>query len=147
MKNVSPQSRQLSASGSHLSYAAKAGLTVRFALVAILILLFLWYSFSVLLLVFCAIVLAVLLRAVGMELQRYAHISEGLALGIVASSVVMFLAALIALATPTLVDQAQVLANTIPRAFSTLKQQLSQFGWGQELLIQLDITKTQLLDF
>ncbi|MEE4376591.1 MAG: AI-2E family transporter, partial [Candidatus Competibacteraceae bacterium] len=31
--------------------------------------------------------------------------------------------------------------------FSTLKQQLSQFGWGQELLHQLDIPKTQILDF
>ncbi|MEE4378057.1 MAG: AI-2E family transporter [Candidatus Competibacteraceae bacterium] len=147
MNNESSQSPKLPISVSHFGYTAKAALTVRLALVAILILLFLWYSFSVLLLVFCAIVLAVLLRAVSMELHRFTRISEGLALGIVATGVVLVLAALIALATPTLVDQAQVLAKTIPQAFSTLKQQLSQFGWGQELLHQLDIPKMQILDF
>jgi len=147
MNKAFPSPQQQSASVDQLDYANKAALVMRFALVAILGLLFLWYSLSFLLLVFCAVVIAVLLRAVSTELHRRAKVSEGVALGIVATSVVLLFILLIALMTPTVVDHAQVLANNIPRAFSTLKQQLSQFGWGQELLNQLDVTKSQLLDF
>jgi len=130
-----------------LGFAAKAALTVRLALIAILAVIFLWYSLSVLLLVFCAIVAAVLLRAVSTELYRRAPVGEGIALGIVAGCLLLLFVLFIMLITPTLADNAQVLADNIPQAFDKLKQQLSRFGWGQDLLIWLDTPKAQILNF
>jgi predicted PurR-regulated permease PerM len=61
--------------------------------------------------------------------------------------VVLFITILVTTATPTVVEQMQVFANSVPSAFDTLKQQLNQFGWGKELLGSLDAPRDQLMGF
>lgn len=129
------------------TFAKNIILTARLTVAAVLFLVFLWHSLGVLLLILSGILVAVVLRAGSDGLCRYTRLSPGFALGILVVLLLLLLAALITAATPTLVEQVRIVVDVIPAAFDNLRNQLNQFGWGQELLLFLDTPRDQLLRF
>jgi len=127
-------------------FTERAASAVRIATVGLGLLVFVWFSLDILLLIFCGILLAVALDGAARLVSGKTGLSRGLSLALVVILLITILAVLITTATPTLVAQVQVLADTVPQGFENLRQQLMGFGWGQELLSFLDRSRDQILD-
>ncbi|WP_276496449.1 AI-2E family transporter [Pontibacter litorisediminis] len=95
------------------------------------------------LLVFGAILLAVLFCGMTDWFRDKLHLKRGLALLL---SVLLFFGAIVAafwLVAPTVSQQVQEMRQTIPQAIKQVQDWLSQYGWGQKLISQVpnDISK------
>jgi len=119
---------------------------VRIGAVGLALLLFIWFSLEILLLIFCGILLAVAMDGAARLVNHHTRLPRGLSLTLVVILLLVLMAVLITTATPTLVAQVQVLADTVPAGFDNLQEQLTGFGWGQELLSFLDRSREQILD-
>ncbi|WP_266206119.1 AI-2E family transporter [Pontibacter kalidii] len=89
------------------------------------------------LLVFAAILLAVLFCGITDWLTSKLHLKRGLALLL---SVLLFFGLIVAafwLVAPTASQQVQEMRQTIPKAVTQVQDWLSQYGWGQKLIEQV----------
>lgn len=91
----------------------------------------LWYLFDVILLVFAAILLAVLIRAPSNWLAARSRLSERWALALVLFTVLLVLAAAVWLLGASVKQQLQGLSEQIPVLLEQARSYLEQRGWWQ----------------
>ena len=101
---------------------------------ALLVLLLIVYAVDVLLLVFAAVLLAVLLRALAEPLAKRLHISPQWALAIVALLLTLSIGAVGWLLAPSIGEQVRELRAALPAALERLQQELSRFVWLESVL-------------
>ena len=103
------------------------------AAVALGLLLFA-YAIEVVLLVFAAILLAVLLRSLTDRLCELTHFGAGWSLTIVVITLLSLLALAGWLIAPSVAGQATQMNNDLAHAGQTIRQDLGQYEWGKRLL-------------
>jgi predicted PurR-regulated permease PerM len=101
------------------------------ALVALAILL--WHLRSLLLMLFGAIVVATVFRALADRIQRITGCGEGLAVAISILLILGTLVALIALFGTYVTQQVQLLGRTLPAAWQSFEQRIGDLGLGDQL--------------
>ena len=106
------------------------GIVVAWAAVVYLI----WRISQMLLVVFAAILVAVLLDGLARLVSDYTRLPQTLCLGLVVVVIVAGLLLAIVLAGPAVTDQISQLSERIPEAASRLKEMLAQSPWGRMLL-------------
>lgn len=116
------------------------GMTVATALALALI----WKASEVLLVLYAAILIAVLLRAPANWLSRHTRLSQNFALAL---SVLVFgalFATLIYLLAVPMAEQAAQLADTLPKAAAAMRYRLQEHQWARPLLLELSRMRLNL---
>jgi len=113
------------------SFARRALIGVGVALGVVALTLFLWYSLSVLLLAFAAVLVGVLLRGAAEWVASRAKIRTGPALLIVLLALIGFFVLVGVFAAPSLVRQAETLAESIPQSLRQAEEKLRTYSWGR----------------
>lgn len=101
---------------------------------AVLALLLIVYAVDVLLLVFAAVLLAILLRTLAEPLAKWLHISPQWGLAIVSVLIVLLIGGAGWLIAPSIGEQVRELRTALPGALQRLQEQLSRFVWLESLL-------------
>ncbi len=109
-----------------------------------LLLLLLWYGIDVLLLAFAGILLAVFLRGLSDQLNRFTSLSGGWSLAIVVLGLLLIFSAGLWFCASKVAVQVDVLRESLPRSTQRLEQYIGQYGWGRQLLGQLPATNKML---
>jgi len=120
------------------SFARRALIGVGVALGVVALALFLWYSLSVLLLAFAAVLVGVLLRGAAEWVASRAKIRTGPALLIVLLALIGFFVLVGVFAAPSLVRQAETLAESIPQSLRQAEEKLRTYSWGRQMLGEPD---------
>lgn len=102
----------------------------------------LWFAANVLLLAFAAILLAVLLGDASVRLQTWLPLSRGLALGLVVLLILTVLGLAGWLAAPGVVEQTNLLFDTLSRSLERLQASLQGYGFLQNLWGKLPSPET-----
>ena len=121
----------------HMGYGelARRTLTVAAVCAAFALGLFLIaYAIQVVLLVFAAILLAVLLRSLANRLNEAAHLGRGWSLAVVVVAILIVLALVGWLLAPNLARQADQMSQAFTKAGQELSQTASQYDWGKRLM-------------
>lgn len=108
--------------------------TVVFAAAIVVIALVVWQLARVFLVVFAAILLAILLDGIARFIERISPIGHRIALALGILLVIGILAAPILLAGDQITDQISRLADKLPEAIDEIKSLLRQYIWGRALL-------------
>lgn len=103
-------------------------------LIIIGVFLLVGYAFQFFLLIFGAILFAVILRAGTNFFKRKINIPDGLALGLTTLLFVGFMVTVIWLIIPTVSEQMEDLRESIPESLESLKEDIKEFEWGQQLI-------------
>lgn len=119
------------------TFAGRVLVTIGFVVLTLLLLIFLYYTFDVVLLIFGATLLAIFLHGLAEILGRFVRISEGWLVMIVSTLLIAILAGAIALLAPDVADQVRHLREELPRSAQSVANYISQFGWGRTLIEQL----------
>ncbi|MBZ8142936.1 AI-2E family transporter [Rubrivivax gelatinosus] len=112
------------------------GLRVGPWLLVLLALTLAWVLVDVLMLVFAALLFALILRAMALPLERRAGLSPRLSLPLVLVVLVLVVGGAIGLAGAGAVEQMQALRDTLPRAWTAFQRWLADYTtgrWLQEL--------------
>ena len=115
----------------------KAAVTIAVVLFALLLIAALYYTFDVLMLVFAAALLAIFLRGLAEGLSYYVKLSDGWLVLLVSLLLIAFLSGFIALLSPSIADQAELLRDKIPSSVQKVTDFLNQYGWGRTLIQNL----------
>ncbi|ARS35833.1 AI-2E family transporter [Pontibacter actiniarum] len=86
------------------------------------------------LLIFAAVLLAVLFCSITNWITAKIHINRGISLFLAVVLVFGFIIGSFWLVAPTVADQFKQLGSTIPQAANKVQDWLSQYGWGNQLL-------------
>jgi predicted PurR-regulated permease PerM len=116
------------------SFAHRVRTAVAIVAVIAVLLLAAWRGRSVLLLAFAGVLLGVLLCGLTETLRRRTGWRHGIALGVVVALLLALVAGTCWLAAPSISQQVDQLAETLPQAFGDLRGWLGQTRWGQWLL-------------
>src|SRR5687767_558566 len=116
------------------SFARRALIAVGLAVAFGAIAMFLWYSMYVLLLAFAAVLAGVLLRGAAEWVAQRLGIRPGWGLGIVVLALVGFFVLLGFFAAPSIVREAENLADRIPQSLQKADDSLRKQSWGRRLL-------------
>jgi predicted PurR-regulated permease PerM len=108
--------------------------TVSLAVTLLLLALLVWQIARVLLVVFAAILLAILLDGLARFIERFLPLGHQVALGSGIFLVVAFLAGAVLLAGPQIGDQIFRLGDQLPQAVGRIQAMLREFSWGRALL-------------
>lgn len=110
--------------------------TVLVVTVVALVLALAWRGLSILLVAFAGVLLAVLLLSLTGLVRRWTGWGHGLALALVLVVLLGLLAAIGALAAPSISRQVDQLAETLPESIGQLRGWLEQTRWGSWLVAQ-----------
>ena len=116
------------------SFARRALIGVGIATGVAALALFLWYSMYVLLLAFAAVLVGVLLRGGAEWVSQKLRIRPGWGLAIVVAALVAFFALLGYFAAPTIVREAENLADRLPHSLAKAEDTLRRHSWGRRVL-------------
>ncbi len=108
--------------------------TVAQVVIAALVVLVLVFAGEIVLLLFAAILLAVMLRALSELLSKYARIPQGWALAAVVVLLVLSFTVAGWLIAPSIGEQVRDLRTALPAAMQRLQLELSRFAWLETLL-------------
>lgn len=97
-----------------------------------------WTLSDLLLLIFAAVIVAVVLRAVGNLIRRALPVGESFSVVLALFAILAVLALVIFLFGATLAAQTSELIGRLPAAWAGVKNLLSQYGWGDDLLQQIE---------
>lgn len=103
---------------------------------AVLVALFLWAVIHVLLLIFAAVLLAVLLRGISGWVAEHTPLTEGWSLAVVVCALLVVGGVGAWLLAPSVAEQVDHLADRIPRALQRVEQRIQSYGWGRRLFAQ-----------
>ena len=107
-----------------------------FALAALAALL--WVLSDLLLLVFSAVIVAVVLRAGGNLIRRVVPVGESLSVTLAALIILAIIGVIIWLFGATLAAQTSELIGRLPAAWESLKSLLSGYSWSADLMNQME---------
>ena len=116
------------------SFARRALIAVGLAIAFAALAMFLWYSMYVLLLAFAAVLVGVLLRGGAEWVAQRLGVGPGWGLGIVVLALVGFFVLLGFFAAPSIVREAENLADRIPQSLQKADDSLRKQSWGRRLL-------------
>lgn len=119
------------------SFANRVLLAASITVLTVLVLLFVYYTFDVLLLFFAAVLLAVFLRGLADFLGRFVNIGDTWRVLLVSVMLIAALAGAIALLAPSVADQVANLRIELPRSAQAALDYVSQFSWGQAIFAQM----------
>jgi len=108
--------------------------TLLFAAFLVLALLFVWYAAHSLLVIFAAILFAILLHALSNLLRRVVPVSATTSIIIVVALLLIVIGTAIWLLAPRIVQQLSELTDNLPRAFSGVANRLRQSDIGRKLI-------------
>lgn len=120
-------------SAAERSYVNKVLIAIGVVLLAILLLLLIYFTVDVILLIFSAVLIAIFLRGLAIPVARKLNIGEGWAVIGVSVILVLVLAGGIALLTPSVAEQVQILRVKLPESAVQVTQYINQFSWGQAI--------------
>ncbi len=112
-------------------------LALGIGVLTVLLLLFIYYTFDVLLLFFAAVLLAVFLRGLANLIGRFVKIGETWRVLLVSVLLVGMLAGGIALLAPSVSEQVRNLREELPRSAQAAAEYISQFQWGRAIIAEL----------
>jgi predicted PurR-regulated permease PerM len=92
------------------------------------------YAIEVVLLVFAAVLLAVLLRSLANRLNEAAHLGHGWSLAVVVVAILIILALVGWLLAPNLARQADQMSRAFTKAGQELSETAGQYEWGKRLM-------------
>lgn len=115
------------------SYVNKVLITIGIILLAILLVLLVYFTIDVILLIFSAVLIAIFLRGLAIPVARQLKIGEGWAVIGVSLILALVLAGAISLLTPSVAEQVQVLRIKLPESARELTQFINQYSWGQTI--------------
>lgn len=127
---------------SDAQFIKRAMITIGLVVLAFLLLVLLYFTFDVVLLIFSAVLIAILLRGFADLLRRYIPISDGWLVLIAAGLLVGALAGAIALLAPSVAEQAAHLRDQLPVSLAAARDYIATFGWGRAILEQLPDPQT-----
>lgn len=113
------------------SYVNKVLIAIGLIVLAVILLLLVYFTIDVILLIFSAVLIAIFLRGLAIPVARKLNIGEGWAVIGVSVVLVFVLAGGIALLTPSVAEQVQILKVKLPESARQVTQYIDQFGWGQ----------------
>lgn len=117
-------------------FAHRTLLAVLLALGGLVLLVACWALRTLLLLSFAGVLVAIFLRGLTNWLRAWTRLPDGLALTFVVLVVAGLLARIGFLLAPNLARQGDQLFSALPGAVDSLKEQVSQYSWGRQLLKQ-----------
>jgi predicted PurR-regulated permease PerM len=115
------------------SIVRKAAVTCGVVVFTLLLLAGVYYTFDVLMLVFGAVLLAIFLRGVAEVLSHYIKLSDGWLVLMVSVILILVVAGFIAVLSPSIAEQVNVLRDKIPASVQKVADFLNRFGWGRTL--------------
>lgn len=118
-------------------FARRALIAVCIAAGVTLLIALIWYAVEVLLLVFCGVLFAVLLRGAARLLRRYTPLGRGVSLAIVTLGFFLIIGVGAWLISGRVAAQADELTETLPRAIENLSARIERYGWGRRVLEQV----------
>ena len=130
---------------SNWQFVNRVLIVIGVVILAILLVIGVFYVFDVILLLFGAVLLAIFLHGLAEIVIRYTNLSEGLSVLLVSVILVAALALGISLLAPDVAEQARLLRGKIPESAQNLSTQISQYSWGRVLIEQLPSTE-QIID-
>jgi predicted PurR-regulated permease PerM len=111
------------------------------AMTALVVFVFitLWQTFSLLLVLFLGILLALFLRGPTNFLAAHTRISHGWALVLIVSALVVVLGGTGFLLAPSVAEQFAEIGRLLPEAVAQVRQWMESFGLGRRLLAEVDV--------
>ena len=119
---------------AEVPFARRVVIAVGIALLMLGVAIFLRNSIYVLLLVFTAILIAVMLRGMAAWVARKTRMPDGAALAVIVVGLVGFFVGLGFLLAPSIVAQFEQLADQLPQSVERAQEGLRQYSWGRRLL-------------
>ena len=126
-----------SESRSDQTFAGRVLITIGFAVLTLLVLALLYFTFDVILLIFAASLLAIFLRGLAEILGHFVKIGEGWLVLVVSVFLILVLAGAISFLAPDVADQMRHLREELPKSAQAAGNYISQFGWGRAIMEQL----------
>jgi predicted PurR-regulated permease PerM len=117
-----------------LTVAKRTGLRVYIALLIVLAVLILGYTYAVFLLAFGGLLLAILLRGIAAPISRRTHLTPVFAVAVVVLLLVAIGGIVAWVVAPQVSTQIDELTDRIPESIARLKGWIAQYGWGQSLM-------------
>lgn len=130
---------------SNWQFVNRVLIVVGVVILAILLVVGLFYVFDVILLLFSAVLLAIFLHGLAEIVIRYTNLSEGFSVLLVSVILVAALAFGVWLLAPDVAEQIRILRGKIPESAQNLSTQISQYSWGRVLIEQLPSAE-QIID-
>lgn len=112
--------------GADASFVRRVLITVAIAAAALL----LWQLRAVLVLLFGAILIAIIFRAIASPLQKHLRLSERFAVAVSVILVIVLIGGTIGLVGTQIAAQSQILAETLPRAARIVDARMASMGLG-----------------
>lgn len=122
---------------SDQTFAGRVLVTIGFAVLTLLVLALLYFTFDVILLIFAASLLAIFLRGLAEIISRFINVSKGWLVLLVSAILILILAGAITMLAPDVANQVQHLREELPRSAQAAANYISQFGWGRTLIDQM----------
>ena len=116
------------------NYARRVVIAVGTAAFAILLVLSVWASLTMLLLIFGGILLAVLLRGLGDTLSSYTRIPERWAVWVVVVALAALIGAGATYLSGEIGEQFNELGRSLTKLWDQVRGFLEQYGWGEQVL-------------
>jgi Predicted permease len=119
------------------NYTRRVLIAIGLVTMTILLIWALMYVFDVLLLLFGAILLAILLRGLADFVNRYTRLSEGWSVLLVSLILLLILGGGVAFLAPDVAEQFKILRDKLPASAQSASNYISQYGWGRAITEQL----------
>lgn len=119
-----------------LSFVQKTLLAVGIIVFAIAIIAALYFTFDIFLLIFSAVLISIFLRGLAVPIADRIGIGEGWAVLGVSLLLILVLAGSVALLTPSVAEQVQLLRVKVPESARQVGEFLGQYSWGQAAIRQ-----------
>ncbi|GAB4053951.1 AI-2E family transporter [Spirosoma litoris] len=117
-----------------LSFSQRAASATFIGLSITVLFLLVGYAATFFFLVFGGIIVAVVINGLSGYVSNKAHFSYGVSMVLVMFLLVMLVGGIIWALSPTVSQQADELAQSLPASVERLKSHLSQTEWGRKLL-------------
>jgi predicted PurR-regulated permease PerM len=127
------------------SFARRAATAAFVSLLILALFLLVGYAANFFFLVFGGIIFAVVISALGHFLSDKTSLSYNLSVALVLILLVVLIGGTVWALAPVVNQQANELADSLPKAFDQLKRNLSQTKWGQKLLDGIPENPSKLL--
>jgi len=119
------------------TFTERVLITIGFVFLTALLLIFVYFTFDVILLVFGAILLAIFLHGLADAIGYVLKIGEGWRVLIVSVLLLAILAGAVALLAPSISEQISHLRVELPKSAQNAASYISRFGWGRAVIEQL----------
>ncbi|HEU4508420.1 MAG TPA: AI-2E family transporter [Pyrinomonadaceae bacterium] len=123
--------------GETLSFARRVLVATLVVVGVLLLLLFIWYAADLLMLVFAAVLIAILLRTLTDFVQHRTGLGYGLSLTIVSVGLVVLIALTVWLVMDRIVEQMGQLRTLLPQAIQNVNAYIARYPWAQNAVDNL----------